>query len=180
MTHLENTIWNKLDPNWRALKLDLFNNATDDDLVSDRYKLKLSASLQSHDATYDTWNRFRSSLNSEPRMLTRGTQSNEHDGYHYKMTRELYREIREDSNPTRINISKFYTQGNKRVLPNFSCCVASIDDEWIAWLIKGHTIYGYTLGETPNSLQRRNNIIATQYLSSKPNKPIITLEELGL
>lgn len=158
----------ELPKEWQYLKLDLFDNASNEDLMLNKNKLKLGISFKRKDEPYNTWHRFRAAMNSPLRHLTRGTQASQHLA-HYKLVRTTVEEIKAEwgSKIERINASKFYSrrdEANKtrKSVDGFSAIVTKLDNNWLATMVIKQDVYHYALnGEDITYQQRRGRIIAS-------------------
>jgi hypothetical protein len=103
MTIIDETIPAK----WNYIKLDLFNNATDAELVRNKNRFKLAIAIKVDGK--DEWVYYRALLNSPFRNLKRGLDSDTYDNEHYTNVREAYAEIKQDFPDVRV--SKTYAKG---------------------------------------------------------------------
>jgi hypothetical protein len=148
--------------NWQYLKLDLFNNASDQELMRDIEKLKLSVSIKT-DKSND-WQYFRAQLNSPKRHYKRGVDK-DWDWSHYGSVLKEYDNIVAEYQPERINISKLYQKGyaeTRHIIEGLSCCVFRSKDRWISIIYYTDQRIVVELDTNQLSInQKRNNIIAT-------------------
>ena len=167
MTH-----FNEIPETWRYLKLDLFDNATQEQMMLDKQVLKLAISFQKQDST--EWNYLRAKLNSPLRMMRRGVDDAKHDTQHYKLVESLYHEIKAECGQDliRLNASKTYKKGyaeTKRSVNGFSALIWRDQTSWSAALVIKQNIYVYPLtGKLLSKKSRAQGIIASAKISHVP------------
>jgi len=150
---------------WRYLKLDLFDNATEKEMMLDKQVLKLAISFQKQDN--QEWQYLRAKLNSPLRMMRRGVDKEKHDTKHYKLVEDFYNEIKASygKDLIRLNASKTYRKGyaqTKRSVNGISAVVWRDQSHWAVGLVIKHDIYVYQLTNKNISKQARcKGVIAT-------------------
>jgi hypothetical protein len=150
---------------WRYLKLDLFDNATEEQMMLDKQVLKLAISFQKQDS--QDWNYLRAKLNSQLRMMRRGVDKEKHDVKHYKLVEDFHNEIKASygKDLVRLNASKTYRKGyaeTKRSVNGISAVVWRDHAHWSVGLVIKHEVYIYQLsGKHISKKARRQGIIAT-------------------
>lgn len=156
---------NGIPHSWRYLKLDLFDNATDEQMILDKQVLKLAISFQKQDST--DWNYLRAKLNSPLRMMRRGVDKTKHDTKHYALVESLYHEIKTDCGQDliRLNASKTYRKGyaeTKRSVNGFSALVWRDQECWRTALVIKQDIYIYQMsGKLLSKKSRAQGVIAS-------------------
>jgi hypothetical protein len=151
--------------NWDYIKLDLYNNATTEELIKGKNKYKLAINVKKSGST--GWLTFMAGLNSEIRFMKRGLDAETWDTGHYWNVRESYAELKSQLGFARA--SKTYAKGYRtkgQTIEDLSVVLAPgktegeyfinlhfQEQQWL-WLLKGGAHY-----LTP--AQRKNNIIAT-------------------
>ena len=98
---------------WRFLKVDLFDNATVEELKEDRRKFKLAFSVKTTEGK--DWLYFRAAMNSPRKCYKRFVQE-DWDWQHYNIVLKHHDDIKHQMrDPSmgieRINISKVYQKG---------------------------------------------------------------------
>lgn len=148
--------------NWDYIKLDLFNNASDADLIKNKNKFKLAISIKRTDK--EGWVNFRALLNSPFRNLKRGLDSETYDNEHYTNVRESYAELKEHYPNT--TVSKTYMKGQfvkGQTAEDLSVVLSPTDQEG-EYLINLHfreQQWLWRLSTSISPAQRKNNIIAS-------------------
>ena len=158
----------ELPKEWQYLKLDLFDNASDEDLMLNRNNLKLGLSFKRRDEPYNTWHHFRAGMNSPLRHLTRGTQASQHHA-HYELVKDTVQEIKAEwgRRVERIHASKFYSRRDdanktRKTVDGFSAIVTKLPENWLATMVIRQDVYHYVLSsEDITFQQRRGRIIAS-------------------
>jgi hypothetical protein len=151
--------------NWEYVKLDLYDNATTEDLAKNKSKYKLAINIKKTGNT--GWITFMAGLNTEIRFMKRGLDVATWESGHYLNVRTSYNELKQDHSLVRA--SKTYLKGYKtkgQTIENMSVVFAPTgkpseyyinlhfgEQQWL-WILKGGAGY---LTQT----QRKNNIIAT-------------------
>jgi hypothetical protein len=151
--------------NWDYIKLDLYNNATTEELIQGKNKYKLSINIKK--SGQQGWMTFMAGLNSELRFMKRGLDAVTWDTGHYWNVRESYNELKKDFGFARA--SKTYAKGYRtkgQTIENLSVVMAPApqdseyyinlhykDQQWL-WMLRGGANY-------LSIAQRKNNIIAT-------------------
>jgi len=164
--NLQNLYQEKTIPlNWEYIKLDLYNNATTEELIKGKNKYKLAINIKKSGQA--GWVSLMAGLNSEIRFMKRGLDAMTWDTGHYWNVRESYNELKQVFGFARA--SKTYLKGYKnkgQTVEDMSVVMAPNNKEgeyyinlhfqeqqWL-WLLRGGT--GYL-----SAAQRKKNIIAT-------------------
>lgn len=157
-----------LPAKWNYLKLDLFDNATEKEMLLDKQVLKLAISFRRDTDT--EWNYFRAKLNSPIRNFRRGV-ADDWDQAHYDLVRKFYDTIHAQlgSKLIRMNASKCYSKGyaqTKTSVEGLSVVVFRDQTHWNTALIVKDQIYlNQMTGAHISQKARRTGIIA-QYKGS--------------
>lgn len=120
---------------WRFLKVDLFDNASIEELKEGKQRLKLAFSIQGHADKNGEWRKFRSAMNSPRKCFKRGVQD-DWDWNHYKAVLSDYDELnqmRKDGEIERVNVSKVYQYGwaeAKHTISEFSTILWRDPEGW--------------------------------------------------
>lgn len=154
---------------WRYLKLDLFDNATPEQMMLDKQVLKLAISFQKQTST--DWNYLRAKLNSPLRMMRRGVDKEKHDTQHYALVEKFYHQIKAEygEDLIRLNASKTYRKGyaeTKRSVNGFSALAWRDQNNWSAALVIKQNIYVFPMsGKLISKKSRAQGIIASAKIS---------------
>lgn len=148
---------------WGYLKLDLFDNATDEQLADNQQHLhaKLSIKRQNN----PDWLYASAGLNSEKRMAKRGLRmDNTDDRLHWECVQKVYALMKEDYE--NIRASKFYKAGSQKgkTIKGLSVVVGQTATvgEYAAVVIKGSDVYPINLtADGLTARQRQRHIIAS-------------------
>lgn len=150
--------------NWEYIKLDLYNNATMDELIKGKNKYKLAINIKKSGST--GWMSFMAGLNSELRFMKRGLDAVTWETGHYLNVRESYAELKSQFGFARA--SKTYAKGYRtkgQTIEDLSVVLAPgkegeyyinlhlQEQQWV-WILRGGAHY-------LSQAQRKNNIIAT-------------------
>jgi hypothetical protein len=151
--------------NWEYIKLDLYNNATTDELILGKNKYKLAINIKKSGQA--GWLTFMAGLNSEIRFMKRGLDAAAWETGHYLNVRNCYNELKQEFKFARA--SKMYAKGYNtkgQTIEDLSVVMAPNVNEseyyinlhfqeeaWL-WLLKGGAHY-------LTHAQRKKNIIAT-------------------
>jgi hypothetical protein len=151
--------------NWEYIKLDLYNNATTDELIKGKNKYKLAINIKKSGQT--GWVTMMAGLNSEIRFMKRGLDAATWESGHYWNVRESYAELKSEFGFARA--SKTYAKGYRtkgQTVEDLSVVLAPSptegeyyinlhfqEQQWL-WILRGGANY-----LTP--AQRKKNIIAT-------------------
>lgn len=151
--------------NWEYIKLDLYDNASTEDLARNKSKYKLAINIKKSGHT--DWVSLMAGLNTEIRFMKRGLDAVAWESGHYLNVRESYTELKKMCGFARA--SKTYLKGYKtkgQTIENMSVVFAPTDNQgeyyvnlhyqeqqWL-WILRGGA--GYL-----TQAQRKNNIIAT-------------------
>lgn len=158
-----------LPPSWQYMKLDLFDNATDKDILLDKQKLKLTISFRK--PNQPDWFYYRAKLNSPRRHYRRGV-GDDWDHAHYDLAERFHDSIVADlgKDLVRINISKCYQKGyaeTKTSVEGLSAIVWRDQQRWNSALVILDTIYVNPMsGANISQASRAQGIIASTKLSS--------------
>lgn len=141
------------------MKLDLFNNATDEELADNIYHLHAKLSIKIVDMP--KWLHASASLNSEKRMAKRGLRmDNPQHRQHWEQVQQIYAEMKQEYKDVRA--SKFYQAGAQKGRSIKGLSLVLSQRAGIAIIIKGTDIYAVSLTDkdlTP--LQRKRHIISS-------------------
>lgn len=151
--------------NWEYIKIDLYNNATAEELAKNKNKYKVAINIKKTGNT--GWITFMAGLNTEIRFMKRGLDAAAWDTGHYWNVRESYTELKNEFGFARA--SKTYLKGYKtkgQTIENMSVVFSPSpiageyyinlhfqELQWL-WLLRGGA--GYL-----TQAQRKANIIAT-------------------
>jgi hypothetical protein len=139
------------------MKLDIFNNASGEELAENVYHLHAKLSIKM--VNTPNWHYASSSLNSEKRMAKRGLRmDNPEHSQHWDMVQQLFAEFKQDYKDVRA--SKFYQSGQQKGRSIKGLSLVLSRQAGIAVVIKGTVTYPFSLsdkGLTP--LQRKRHII---------------------
>jgi hypothetical protein len=163
---------NIIPQDWVYAKLDLFDNATTEESILDKQKLKLSVSFKKQNN--DEIISIRAGLNSPKRHYTRNITNEVMLGgkphQHYKLCNELYNDIVAElgSECQKIAISKFYesreTYPSKwlnKSIENASAIVYKTNNKWHTMMILEYNVFQFCLDKNLSDKQRIKNMIAT-------------------
>jgi|DEB0MinimDraft_10_1074344.scaffolds.fasta_scaffold68797_2 hypothetical protein len=149
---------------WYSLKIDLFDNATDKDLMLNKSKLKLSFAIKKHNE--QTYRYYRAMMNSPIRNFKRGIGS-DWDHKHYAQVRQHYDSIVADlgEDCEYIAASKCFCKGyaqKKHSVEGMSTILFRYDNAWYVELFLRNDRYTFKLtGANLSKSQRQNNMIAS-------------------
>lgn len=152
---------------WKFLKVDLFDNATVEELQEGRRKFKLAFSIKTYEGA--DWLYFRGAMNSPRKCYKRFVQE-DWDWKHYNTVLKHYDAIRKQPEVERVNISKLYQKGwaeSKHTIEGFSAMLIQTKDEYICRLYVKDMQIDLTLDThnlTPR--QRKQNVVASASLSN--------------
>lgn len=151
--------------NWDYIKLDLYNNASSEDLIQGKNKYKLAINIKKSGQA--GWMSFMAGLNSEIRFMKRGLDAVTWETGHYWNVRESYAELKSINGFARA--SKTYAKGYRtkgQTIEDLSVVMSPRSEQgeyyinlhfqeqqWL-WILRGGQ--GYL-----SPAQRKNNIIAT-------------------
>jgi len=154
----------------RSLKIDLFDNATDDDLKRDKRKFKLSLGYITKSGKRKN---FNASLNGPSRNYKRNVVNQ--NSTHYKMVMEAFEPLKGFTEDLRI--SKFYESGaesNKQSMQDMSVIMHQLPNyEYAVKLFLKDKPFDITLkvGLGLSAKQKRAGAIATWYKTTAQGKP---------
>ena len=149
---------------WEYIKLDLYNNATTEELIKGKNKFKLAINIKKSGTT--GWMSFMAGLNSEIRFMKRGLDATTWETGHYLNVRESYAELKSQFGFARA--SKTYAKGYRtkgQTIEELSVVISPgkegeyyinlhfQEQQWV-WILRGGAHY-------LSQAQRKNNIIAT-------------------
>ena len=172
---------NQIPEPWRILKLDVFDNATNEQLAANKQMIKLAISVQKNDS--NEYQYYRAKLNSPFRNVRRGVGEH-HDIKHYKMLEELYKQTQYElrNELLRINASKIYRKGyadTKRTINGFSTLLAKKEDSWLCCLLIKHTPYWFEISSNNISrAARKSGIIASGTFKAYRGYDMASVDEL--
>lgn len=152
---------------WRFLKVDLFDNASLEQIKEGKRRFKLAFSVKT--CTGSDWLYFRGAMNSPRKSYKRFVQE-DWDWQHYNTVLKHYDEIRYQPEVQQINISKLYQKGfaeHKHIIEGMSAMLIQTADEYICRLYVKNMQMNIEL-DTYNltAKQRNQNIIASASLSN--------------
>lgn len=171
---------------WAYLKLDLFNNASIEDLKQNITKLHCNLSIK-QDNNPD-WIRAGAALNSDKRMAKRGLNLTDKKlADHWDKIQEVYNVFKQ-SGYSNVRASKFYKPGKGqkgKSIKGFAIVLGADDEQgkYSAVIIKGTDIYDIELnGNNLTQTQRKKNIIASgEWQANKSDYTDLTVDDfLGL
>lgn len=151
---------NSIPVNWNYVKLDLFNNATNDELIKGKNKFKLAISVKVDDK--QDWQRFRVLLNSPFRNLKRGLDITTYENTHYTHVAECYRLIKEEYPITFV--SKAYKANQKikgQTVEELTAILAQTEEGYSVNLHFKNMSWYWELSPEVSQSQRKQNMIAT-------------------
>jgi hypothetical protein len=164
--NLQNLLTDATIPaNWEYIKLDLYNNASTEEMMKGKNKFKLAINIKK--SGNSGWMTFMAGLNSEIRFMKRGLDSVAWGSGHYLNVRESYNELKKDFGFARA--SKTYAKGYNikgQTIENLSVVLApsQLDNQYYINLHLEETQWLWLLKGGPKYLtqaQRNKNIIAT-------------------
>ncbi len=171
----------ELPEQWKILKLDLFDNATSEQLAQNKQMLKLAISIQKQDS--GDWMYYRAKLNSPLRHVRRGV-TDAHDRGHYKILENQYHDAKAEfrNNLLRINASKIYRKGyadTKRTINGFSTLLCRTETNWLCMLLVKHKPYWFELnGANISQRARKSGVIASKTISAYRGYDMADVDEL--
>lgn len=152
---------------WRFLKVDLFDNATIEELKENKRKLKLAFSVKPVNG--EDWLYFRAAMNSPRRMYKRFVKE-DWDWKHYNLVLKQYDECVAEPLIEKVNISKIYQKGfaeSKHTIESMSAMLIQTSESYVVNLyVKDMRM---TIELDTNNLsakQRKQNVIASASLSN--------------
>ena len=172
---------NQIPEPWRILKLDVFDNANNEQLAANKQMIKLAISVQKNDSS--EYQYYRAKLNSPFRNVRRGV-SEHHDTQHYAMLEQLYKQTQYElrNQLLRLNASKIYRKGyadTKRTIDGFSTLLGKKEDSWLCCLLIKHTPYWFEIGsDNISKSARRSGIIATGTFKAYRGYDMASVDEL--
>lgn len=161
---------NKMPATWRFLKIDLFDNASNDELIEGKRRLKLAFSVRKEDSS--DWMYFRALMNSPRRTYKRFVEE-DWDWKHYNTVLKHYDELRKQigvDGIERVNISKVYQKGwaeSKHTIEGMSAMLIQTKDNYMVRFYVNDFVMDLEL-DTHNisAKQRKQNVIATATVSN--------------
>ena len=177
-----------LPETWRSAKFDLFNNATDDDLIKGKYNYTLSLNIFKYNASeQDKIFNCKAKLNRT--NLDLFNADIDKSGSHYKTCRNLRDSLvaKHGTKIEHISLNKFYQSnfrgGKAKSIDNLSAILMRYPNQHQLIMIYFDETYQYELSNTNISNKARQaGCIGSVYVKNgKPdtyNK--INLKELGL
>jgi hypothetical protein len=148
--------------NWDFVKLDLFNNASPQDLAKNKNKFKLAISIKLKNRT--DWMSFRALLNSPFRNLKRGLDATVYENTHYTNVKNSYVELKEFYSEVRVSKTYQKGQGIKGQTTEELSVVMGIGDKVGEYVINLHfkdQQWIWPLSNILTEAQRKGNMIAT-------------------
>ena len=163
---------NIIPQDWLYAKLDLFDNATTEENILDKQKLKLSVSFKKQNS--DEIISIRAGLNSPKRHYTRNiindVMLHGKPHQHYKLCNEMYNDIVATlgAECQKIAISKFYESRQtypgkyqNKTIENASVIVYKMHNKWSAFMILDRNVFEFCLDKSITDKQREHGVIAT-------------------
>tara|TARA_X000000950_G_C13902096_1_gene655310 strand:+ start:1443 stop:2126 length:684 start_codon:yes stop_codon:yes gene_type:complete len=154
----------------RSMKIDLFDNATNDDLLRDKRKFKISLGLITKSGKKKN---FNASLNGPLRNYKRNVINQ--NSTHYKMVMEALEPLK--GSVEGLRLSKFYESGaesNKQSIQDMSVIIHQLPKfEYAVKLFLKDKQFDITLkaNQGLSNKQRLAGVIATWYKTSTQLKP---------
>jgi len=152
----------------KSLKLDLFNNATDEDLLRDKSKFKIHMGIIKPDG--DKIDAL-ASLEGPPKNYKRGIVNK--DSEHYQLMQYYIDNFRHEEG---FRVSKFYQSANKQMITiqDWSVLIWATKNNYRVKLVMGTDVMSICLvpGKGLTAKQRNKNCIATWYQSVRKYAPI--------
>lgn len=154
-----------LPPKVVSIKVDLFDNATDDDLLLNKRNFKISLNMILEDQTRLHWN---SALMGRSRDFRYNRK--EQNQLHFNLAWNLYEELKVEQqlshSDNHLMISKFYEvkqgKGKGNTVPHASVVFQQLDEGYRAWIILDETTICADLSTVAvSNRQRKHNCIAT-------------------
>lgn len=151
----------KLPPNVISIKLDLFDNATDEDLLMDNRKFKLACNIIMKDQSKLNWN---SSLNGRPSDYR--YNAIDQRGEHFRLAWSLYQEFKYQTEALRI--SKFYEKGKQQTVEDASVVFYQKPHSYMVYLVFGKEVIEAELfnNSSISAKARSRGLVATALLSA--------------
>ena len=177
-----------LPEKWRSAKFDLFNNATDDDLIKGKYNYTLSLNIFKYNhSEQDKIFNCKAKLNRT--NLDLFNADIDKTGSHYKTCRSLRDELRViyGTSAEHISLNKFYQSnyrgGKARIIDNLSAILMRFANEHQLIMIYKNETYSYKLPNTNISPKARQSgcigsLVVTNDTNEKYKK--INLDDEGL
>ena len=140
----------------KSLKLDLFDNATNEEIIYDKRKFKLAMNIIKADGGKIN---VASALNSPIRNFKRGIINK--NSKHYQLMAEL---IVRYKNQPEFKVSKFYQSANKQMITiqEWSVCIWQLEQGYNCILVMGTNILPIILSHTGiTAKQKQAGVIAT-------------------
>ena len=163
---------NIIPQDWHFAKLDLFDNATVNESIVDKQKLKLSISFR-HKQSNELIS-IRAGLNSPKRHYTRNISNavllNGKPHQHYKLCSNMYDEIVAElgTDCEHIRISKLYESRelypgkySPKTIENATAIVYKSDSTWYTMMILDYNVFQFCLNDSVTDKQRLHGVIAT-------------------
>ncbi len=163
---------NIIPQDWHFAKLDLFDNATTEESILDKQKLKLSICFRKKDNNEVI--HIRAGLNSPKRHYTRNITNavmlNGKPHQHYKLCSNMYDEIVAElgTECEKICISKLYESRetypgkySPKTIENASVIVYKADSTWYTMMILDYNVFQFCLNNNVSAKSRDSGVIAT-------------------
>ena len=165
----------KLPPDVVSMKLDLFDNSTDEQALKDQRKFKLAVNVIMRDQTRLNW---KSSLNGRPSDYK--YKYMDATGVHFKTAWALYQEFKYQT--TGLKISKCYestAKGKGEVVDDISIVFYEKPFSYMVYLVIGTHIFDVELQtQGLSQAQKKANMIATCQLVNLVQKRTNAVEVL--
>lgn len=152
---------------WKFIKVDLFDNASIEELQEGKRKFKLAFSIKTYEGK--DWLYFRGAMNSPRKCYKRFVQE-DWDWKHYNTVLKHHDAIRKQSEVERVNISKLYQKGwaeSKHTVEGLSAMLIQTTSGYVVQLYVKDMMMSLDL-DTSNlsQKQRKQNVIASATLSN--------------
>lgn len=171
-----------LPANWEYVKLDLYNNASVEQLAKNHNKYKIAIHIKK--TGHNGWLTFMAGLNSHIRFMKRGLDAETWESTHYNNVKESYAELKQQfgfvrasktyqkgyamKGQTTENLSVILAQSN--ILGQYYINLHYLEQQWL-WILRGDA--GYL-----TDAQRRKNMIATAGIKRGNKTKNIRAEDL--
>lgn len=150
----------KLPPEVVSMKLDLFDNSTDEQALQDIRKFKLACNFIMKDQSRVSWN---SSLNG--RASDYKYNSIDQRGEHFKTAWSLYQEFKYQTEG--LKISKFYESGKKNTVEQASVVFYQKAFSYMVYLVFGTNIIEVELmNKNISPRARAQGVVANSVISA--------------
>lgn len=153
--------------NWKYIKLDLFNNASDNELVANKNKYAVTLNILTDSTTQ--YLRFTGKFNSPNRHVRRGVARQWAIDPHYQIVQQLIDEL----DGTTYKVSKFYTPDRKTATGLTGFLIIAEEGYQFILVYKTHVMKFEFTNRNLSDKQRRTGIIGTcSYSATKFNSSV--------